>query len=182
MVISNLGHVAGQRQHDDRAIELSQEALDIERKLGRRPNAAISTMNIGTLASLLAGRADALERLKEAIALAYELGYKEVMAYAVAAVVRIRVSDGELPGAALLAGSPTGSCRRRAHRSRGRSRRCSIRRRKPGRSSSERRLMEPLTPTEKATDWGEALVRSDLLEEAALRERPASAGRSNQMP
>jgi predicted ATPase len=166
VVISNLGHVAGQRQDYDRAIELSQEALDIEQKLGRRPNAAISTMNIGTL-SLLAGRSDALERLKEAIALAYELGYKEVMAYAVAAVVRIRVSDGDLPGAAFLAGvadrllSETGTPLQGDEQTLFES----------AKEAAEEQLGTAYGHAHgegEATDWGAALVRSDLLDEAAL--------------
>jgi predicted ATPase/DNA-binding SARP family transcriptional activator len=171
IVLSNLGHVAGQRGDYDRAIELTEEAVSIERQLGRRPNAAIAQMNVGTL-SLLAGRPDALDRLREAIALAYELGYKEVMAYAVAAVVRARVADGDAPGAAFLAGvtdrllAETGTPLQ----------------------GDEQTLFE--TAKESAAeelgaeyaaahaegeglDWGEALVKAELLPEKAVTTRAA---------
>jgi len=100
-VLSNLGHIAGQRGDFARAIEVTEEALSLQTS---KPTVAISTYNLGSY-HLLSGD---LERTREwlgrAVALTLELGFKEVMAYALAAYARVCLLEGDRARAAYLAG------------------------------------------------------------------------------
>ena len=101
-MLSNLGHIAGQRGDHERAIEVTEEALSLESS--HKQNAAISTYNLGSH-NLHAGHLEqARNWLDRAVAVAFELGFKEVMAYAVAALVRLSLLEGETARAAYLAG------------------------------------------------------------------------------
>jgi predicted ATPase len=101
-VLSNLGHIASQRGDFERAIEVTEEALSLESQ--HKQNAAISTFNLGSH-NLLAGHVEqASEWLEAAVALALELGYKEVMGYALAGLVRVALLEGDTTRAAHLAG------------------------------------------------------------------------------
>ena len=69
-----------------------------------KPNATIAIYNLGSH-HLEAGDLErAREWLERAVALTFELGFKEVMAYALAAFVRVCLLEGDLPRAAYLAG------------------------------------------------------------------------------
>ena len=101
-VLGNLGHIAGERGDYARAIEVTEEALSLESR--HKPNAALSTYNLGSH-NLEAGNLDrARECLERAVVLTLELGYKEVMAYALAAIVRLCLLDSDAARAAHLAG------------------------------------------------------------------------------
>ncbi len=105
-VLGNLGHIAGERGDYGRAIEVTEEALSLESR--HKPNAALSTYNLGSH-NLEAGNLDrARELLERAVVLTLELGYKEVMAYALAARSRLCILDGDATRAAHLAGVADG--------------------------------------------------------------------------
>jgi tetratricopeptide (TPR) repeat protein len=101
-VLANLGHIAAERGDYDRAIAVTEEALSLESR--HKQNAAISTYNLGSH-NLEAGYLEpAREWLERAIALTLELGFKEVMAYALASFVRLALLEGDATRAAHLAG------------------------------------------------------------------------------
>ena len=101
-VLGNLGHIAAQRGDYERAIEVTQEALSLESR--HKPNATISLYNLGSH-NLQAGHLDkSRDWLERAIAQTLELGFKEVMAYALAAYVRLCLLEGDAARAAHLAG------------------------------------------------------------------------------
>ncbi len=105
-VLGNLGHIAGQLGDYERAIEVTEEALSLESR--HKPNAAISTYNLGSH-NLHAGHLEAArEWLELAVARAFELGFKEVMAYALAAFARLSLLEGDAARAAHLAGIADG--------------------------------------------------------------------------
>ena len=99
--LSNLGHIAGERGDYARAIEVTEESLSLQ---SSKANATIATYNLGSY-HLEAGDLErAREWLERAVAVTFELGFKEVMAYALAAFVRVCLLEGDLPRAAYLAG------------------------------------------------------------------------------
>jgi predicted ATPase len=100
-VLSNLGHIAGQRGDFARAIEVTEEALALE---SSKSNAAISVYNIGSYYLEAGDLEPAREWLGQAIARTLELGFMEVTAYALAALVRLCLLEGDLTRAAHLAG------------------------------------------------------------------------------
>jgi predicted ATPase len=101
-VLGNLGHIAAQQGDYARAIEVTEEALALESR--HKPNAAISTYNLGSH-NLHAGNLErAREWLERAVALTLELGFKEVMAYALAAYARLCLLEDDAGRAAYLAG------------------------------------------------------------------------------
>ena len=101
-VLSNLGHIAGQRGDYERAIEVTEEALSLE--ASHKQNAAISSYNLGSH-NLHAGHLEqARDWLERTVALTLELGFKEVMAYALAAFARLCLVEGDAARAAYLAG------------------------------------------------------------------------------
>src|SRR3954452_11870624 len=92
-VLGNLGHIAAERGDYARAIEVTEEGLTLESS--HKQNAAISTYNLGSH-NLHAGNLEqAREWLERAIALTLELGYKEVMAYALASYVQLCLLEGD---------------------------------------------------------------------------------------
>jgi predicted ATPase/DNA-binding SARP family transcriptional activator len=105
-VLGNLGHIASQRGDYARAIEVTEEALALESS--HKANASISLFNLGSH-NLQAGNLEqAREWLDRAIAHTLELGFKEVMAYSLAAYVRLCLLEGDAPRAAYLAGIADG--------------------------------------------------------------------------
>jgi predicted ATPase/DNA-binding SARP family transcriptional activator len=101
-VLANLGHIAASRDDYDLAIAVTEEALALESR--HKQNAAISTYNLGSY-NLHAGNLDAArEWLGRSVALTLELGFKEVMAYAIAAFARLGLLEGEASRAAYQAG------------------------------------------------------------------------------
>ena len=101
-VLGNLGHIAAQQGDYARAIEVTEEALSLESR--HKPNAAISTYNLGSH-NLHAGNLQrAREWLERAVALTLDLGFKEVMAYALASYVQLCLLKGDALRAAHLAG------------------------------------------------------------------------------
>jgi len=104
IALSNLGDAAAQEHHFEEAIAVTTEALAIQRELADRGRQAISLYNLGYY-HLQRGEVEpAREWLEHAVALTFELGYKEVMAYVLASFVRICLLDGEPGRAAYLAG------------------------------------------------------------------------------
>jgi tetratricopeptide (TPR) repeat protein len=82
--------------------EVTEEALSLESK--HKPNAAISLYNLGSH-NLRAGHLEqAQDWLERAIAQTFELGFKEVIAYALAAYVQLCLREGDPARAAHLAG------------------------------------------------------------------------------
>src|SRR5215471_6284416 len=105
-VLGNLGHIASMRGDYERAIEVTEEALALESS--HKANASVSLFNLGSH-NLQAGHLEqAQEWLERAIAHTLELGFKEVMAYALAACVRLCLLEGDAPRAAYLAGIADG--------------------------------------------------------------------------
>jgi predicted ATPase/Tfp pilus assembly protein PilF len=105
IVLGNLGHVAAQRGDYETAIEVTREALEIQEGFGDKQHASVSLLNLGT-SSLEAGdTAGALEWLRRCVSVALELRYKEVLAYVLASLVRIRVAEGDHRLAARLSGA-----------------------------------------------------------------------------
>ncbi len=101
-VLSNLGHVASQRGDYELAIEYTEEALSLES--AHKQNMAISSYNLGSH-NLQAGHLEqARDWLERTVALTLELGFKEVMAYALAAFARLCLLEGDPARAAYLAG------------------------------------------------------------------------------
>jgi predicted ATPase/DNA-binding SARP family transcriptional activator/Tfp pilus assembly protein PilF len=101
-VLSNLGHIASQRGDYDLAIEYTEEALSLES--AHKQNFAISSYNLGSH-NLQAGHLEqARDWLERTVALTLELGFKEVMAYALAAFARLCLLEGDPARAAYLAG------------------------------------------------------------------------------
>ena len=101
-VLANLGHIAAMRGDYARAIEVTQEALTLE--ASHKQNAAISTYNLGSHNLHAGNLEEARDWLERAIALTLELDFKEVMAYSLAAYVRLSLLDGDPVRAAHLAG------------------------------------------------------------------------------
>jgi predicted ATPase/DNA-binding SARP family transcriptional activator/Tfp pilus assembly protein PilF len=105
-VLGNLGHIASQRGDYERAIEVTEEALSLESS--HKANASVSLFNLGSH-NLQAGNLErAQEWLERAIAHTLELGFKEVMAYSLAAYVRLCLLEGDATRAAYLAGIADG--------------------------------------------------------------------------
>jgi predicted ATPase/DNA-binding SARP family transcriptional activator/Tfp pilus assembly protein PilF len=101
-VLSNLGHVASQRGDYELAIKYTEESLALESS--HKQNAAISSYNLGSH-NLQAGHLEqAREWLERTVTLTLELGFKEVMAYALAAFSRLCLLEGDTARAAYLAG------------------------------------------------------------------------------
>ena len=101
-VLGNLGHIASMRGDYERAIEVTEEALSLESS--HKANAAISLFNLGSH-NLGAGHHEkAREWLERAIAHSFELGFKEVMAYSLAAYARLSLLEEDAARAAHLAG------------------------------------------------------------------------------
>jgi tetratricopeptide (TPR) repeat protein len=101
-VLANLGHIAAEQGDYARAIEFTEEALALESS--HKANAAISMYNLGSH-NLEAGHLDqAREWLERVIVHTLELGFKEVMAYALAAYMRLCLLEDEPGRAAHLAG------------------------------------------------------------------------------
>jgi predicted ATPase len=104
IVLANVGHISHQSGDYSHAILVTEEALGIQQRLGHKHSETISLYNLGS-SYLSAGELDeARRRLSACVALTFELGFKEVMAYALAAVVRMCLQDGEAERAAYLAG------------------------------------------------------------------------------
>jgi predicted ATPase/DNA-binding SARP family transcriptional activator len=101
-VLGNLGHIASQLGDYERAIEVTEEALALESS--HKPNAAISLFNLGSHNLGAGNHEKAREWLERAIAHSLELGFKEVMAYALAAHARLCLVEGDATRAAHLAG------------------------------------------------------------------------------
>ncbi|HJQ74150.1 MAG TPA: BTAD domain-containing putative transcriptional regulator, partial [Gaiellaceae bacterium] len=104
IALSNLGDVAGQEGRFEEAIAVTTEALDILRELADRGRQAISLYNLGYYSLQLGEVEPARDWLEQAVAVTFELGYKEVMAYALASFARICLGDGDPARAAHLAG------------------------------------------------------------------------------
>jgi predicted ATPase/DNA-binding SARP family transcriptional activator len=102
IVLANLGHIAGERRDYAHAIEVTEEALSLE--TGSEPQAAISLYNLGSYCLEAGDLERSREWLERCVALTFELGYKEVMAYALASYVRICLLEGDAVRAAHLAG------------------------------------------------------------------------------
>jgi tetratricopeptide (TPR) repeat protein len=102
IVLSNLGHIAAQRGDHAHAIEVTEEALSLES--GSQSNAAISLYNLGSYCLKCGDLERSREWLERCVALTFELGFKEVMAYALASYVRICLLEGDAVRAAHLAG------------------------------------------------------------------------------
>ena len=108
-VLGNLGHIAAERGDYARAIEVTEEALALESS--HKANASISTYNLGSH-NLRAGNYEqARVWLERAIAQTLELGFKEVMAYALATYVRLCLHENNAERAAYLAGIADGLLR-----------------------------------------------------------------------
>jgi predicted ATPase len=105
IVLGNIGHLAAQRDDYETAIEVTAEALAIQQELGDRLNSCVSLLNLGTSALETDDHAGAREWLRECFSLAVELRYKEVLAYALAALVRMHEAEGDHVGAARLSGA-----------------------------------------------------------------------------
>ena len=101
-VLGNLGHIASMRGDYAHAIEVTEEALALE--ANHKANAAISLFNLGSHNLAAGNREQAREWLERAIAHSLELGFKEVMAYALAAYARLCLGEGDATRAAYLAG------------------------------------------------------------------------------
>jgi predicted ATPase/DNA-binding SARP family transcriptional activator len=99
--LSNLGHIAGERGDYARAIEVTEESLSLQ---SSKANATIATYNLGSYYLEARDLERAREWLERAVAVTFELGFKEVMAYALGAFVRVCLLEGDLPRAAYLAG------------------------------------------------------------------------------
>ena len=104
--LGNLGHIAGQRGDYERAIEVTEEALALESS--HKANASISLYNLGSHNLHAGNREQAREWLERTIAHTLELGFKEVLAYALAAYVRLCLLEGDCARAAHLAGIADG--------------------------------------------------------------------------
>ena len=101
-VLSNLGHIASQRGDYELAIKYTEEALELESS--HKQNQAISSYNLGSH-NLQAGHLEqARDWLERTVALTLELGFKEVMAYALAAFARLCLLEGDPTRGAYLAG------------------------------------------------------------------------------
>jgi predicted ATPase/DNA-binding SARP family transcriptional activator len=101
-VLGNLGHIAAERGDYERAIEVSEEALSLESS--HKQNLAITTYNLGSH-NLHAGHLGrARDWLESAVAQTLELGFKEVMAYSLAAFMRLCLLEGDAVRAAHLGG------------------------------------------------------------------------------
>jgi predicted ATPase/DNA-binding SARP family transcriptional activator len=100
-VLANLGHMAGERGDYARAIEITEESLSLQTT---KSNATIAVYNLGSYHVLTGDLERAREWLERAVVLTLELGYKEVMAYALAAYARVCLLQGDPGRAAYLAG------------------------------------------------------------------------------
>jgi tetratricopeptide (TPR) repeat protein len=105
VVLANLGHVAAQRGDYATAISVTEEALGMEQGRGKhQPNEAISLYNLGSYAFESGDHAGARAWLGECLTLTHELGYKEVMAYALATFVRLLLAEDNVRLSAKIAG------------------------------------------------------------------------------
>jgi tetratricopeptide (TPR) repeat protein len=104
-VLSNLGHIAGERGDFARAIEVTEESLALQTSTS---NAAIAVYNLGSYHLLLGDLEESQKWLKDAVARTLDLGFKEVLAYTLAAFVRLCLLESEPSRAAHLAGIADG--------------------------------------------------------------------------
>lgn len=104
-VVANMGAVANLRRDFERGSELLREALVLQRAVQDHDGAAISAHNLAR-AELQLGRAAAAAGLfAEALESAGELGYRELIAYALEGIAAVGAAVGEGARAALLAGA-----------------------------------------------------------------------------
>jgi predicted ATPase/DNA-binding SARP family transcriptional activator len=108
-VLGNLGHIAAERGDYERAIQVCEEALALEAK--HKANAAITTYNLGSHNLRAGHHEEARKWLERAIADTLELGFKEVMAYALATYTRLCLHENDPERAAYLAGIADGLLR-----------------------------------------------------------------------
>lgn len=108
-VLANLGHIAAERGDYERAIEVTGEALALEGN--QMAKAAISIYNLGSHNLRAGNREEARVWLERAIARTLELGFKEVMAYALATYTRLCLLENDPERAAYLAGIADGLLR-----------------------------------------------------------------------
>ena len=105
IALANLGHVAQQRGDYDTAFAATLEALATEQELGDEPRAAVSLYNLGSFALHAGDLAESRRWLGQCFPLALQLGYREVLAYALSALVSLAVEEGDDLRAAELAGT-----------------------------------------------------------------------------
>jgi tetratricopeptide (TPR) repeat protein len=105
ITLGNLGHIAGEQGQFRTAVDVTGEALAIQRELKDPQHEVVSLYNLGSY-SLDAGDLEqATAWLRECLSLALDLGYREVLAYALSACVRICALEDENTRAAELTGT-----------------------------------------------------------------------------
>jgi predicted ATPase/DNA-binding SARP family transcriptional activator len=105
LALCNLGHVAQQQGDYERAVAVTLDALAIQRAHGDRLRAVVSLYNLGSYAMERGDLVEVRRWLGECFPVALELGYREVIAYGLAALVSLAVTEGDDARGAELAGA-----------------------------------------------------------------------------
>jgi predicted ATPase/DNA-binding SARP family transcriptional activator len=106
--LGNLGTIAHMRGDFPTAVRYYAEAIDASREAGDEDGAAVNLHNLGR-AELALGRTEqGLEALRESLAIARRLGYREVIAYCLAGLAELAMLENEAARAATMLGASGG--------------------------------------------------------------------------
>jgi predicted ATPase len=106
--LGNLGTIAHMRGDHATAVRYYAEAIDAAREAGDEDGAAVNLHNLGR-SELALGRAEqGLEALRESLAIARRLGYREVIAYCLAGLAELAMIEEDAARAATMLGASVG--------------------------------------------------------------------------
>ena len=103
--LGNLGTIAHMREDYETAVGYYAEAIELAKATGDIDGAAVNLHNLAR-SELGAGRVDrGLEALRESLAIARELGYREVIAYCLGGLAEAAMLEAEPERAAVMLGA-----------------------------------------------------------------------------
>jgi tetratricopeptide (TPR) repeat protein len=106
--LGNLGTIAHMRGEYAAAVDYYREAIELAGTVGDIDGAAVNLHNLAR-SELALGRAQAgLDALRESLAIARRLGYREVIAYCVGGLAEVAMIEAEPERAATLLGASAG--------------------------------------------------------------------------
>jgi tetratricopeptide (TPR) repeat protein len=105
VALGNLGTIAHMRGDAADAVDYYEQAIDASRGAGDEDGVAVNLHNLGRSELALARSDRALEALRESLAIARRLGYREVIAYCLGGFAELAMLEGDAPRAAILLGA-----------------------------------------------------------------------------
>jgi tetratricopeptide (TPR) repeat protein len=105
VALGNLGTIAHMRGDPALAVDYYEDAIDAARGAGDEDGVAVNLHNLGR-SELALGRSDrGLEALRESLAIAQRLGYREVIAYGLGGLAELAMIEDDPARAATLLGA-----------------------------------------------------------------------------